>query len=146
MAIDKDLLSNGNFEIVIRRYCSAANWGIHDANSNRIILRFKAKSGNTQTIFIIKHDITLEFSCPSGLKFDEFDDIPHELSSHLLIKNNEYKIGFWCIEKIANRLVFSIMHNAPISLLNQKYFEHIVKQLVDECDDFEQGLEEIINQ
>jgi hypothetical protein len=102
------------------------------------------KSGCTQTIFILRYDTTLEFSCPSGLKFDSFNYIPHQLSSFLLKENSKYKIGFWCVEEIGGRLVFSIMHNAEISLIDLSYFVDIVTTLIDKCDEFEQSAEQAI--
>ena len=60
-------------------------------------------------------------------------------------KNAEYKIGFWCIEKISERLVFSIMHNAEITLTDPEYFARVIIKLVQECDDFEKGVEAMLN-
>lgn len=101
-------------------------------------------SGNTQTVFIIRYDTTLEFSCPSGLKFDNFDYIPHQLSSYLLKENSKYKIGFWSLEEISGRLVYSIMHNAEISLMDVNYFMNIVQTLINKCDSFEISAEQAL--
>lgn len=144
MAIDKDLFSSNNFQSTIIGYCNQVGLNISDINPNRAILKFKARSGSTQTIFILRYDTTLEFSCPSGLKFDSFNYIPHQLSSFLLKENSRYKIGFWCVEEIGNRLVFSIMHNAEITLIDVSYFIDIVKTLVDRCDEFEESAEQAI--
>ena len=101
-------------------------------------------SGSTQTVFILRYDTTLEFSCPSGLKFDSFDYIPHQLSSYLLKESSKYKTGFWCLEEISGRQVFSIMHNAEISLLDINYFIKIVQTLINNCDEFERMTEQAI--
>jgi len=89
--------------------------------------------------------LTIEFSCPSGLKFDDVDDIPHRLSTLLLQKNAQYKLGFWGIENIGDQQVFSIIHNAEMSLIDVDYFRRVVIQLVDECDEFERTIEDLIN-
>jgi len=144
MAIDKDLFSSNNFQSTIIGYCNQIGLKISDINPNRAIIKFNMKSGCTQTIFILRYDTTLEFSCPSGLKFDSFNYIPHQLSSFLLKENSKYKIGFWCVEEIGGRLVFSIMHNAEISLIDLSYFVDIVTTLIDKCDEFEQSAEQAI--
>lgn len=138
MAIDLDLLSTTNFRSTIQRYCNQLGWNIYDINERKAILRFNADSGNTQTLFIIKYQNTLEFSVPSALKFNSIDDVPGSLSSLLLSKNSKFKLGFWCLEEIENMQIFSIMHNAEISLINAEYFTKVVLRLVDECDTLEQ--------
>lgn len=141
MAIDKDLFSSSNFRSTIIRYCSQAGWNIADINSNRAMIRFSMASGSTQTVFILRYNTTLEFSCPSGLKFPGFDYIPHQLSSYLLKENSQFKMGFWCIEEIGGKQVFSIMHNAEIDLMDLNYFVNVVRVLIKQCDAFEQAAE-----
>jgi hypothetical protein len=138
MAIDLDLFSTSNFSSTIQRYCNQLGWNIFDINERKAILRFNTDSGNTQTLFIIKYESTLEFSVPSGLKYNSIDDVPGWLSSFLLSKNSEFKLGFWCLEQIDNRKIFSIMHNAEISLINSEYFTRVVLRLVNECESLEQ--------
>lgn len=145
MAIDKDLLSSFKFRSTIENYCRNIGWNIYNIDDSIAILRFEMDSGSTQTIFIIKYDSTLEFSCPSSLKFDDTDDIPGSLSTLLLISNSKYKFGFWCIKEIGNKQVYSIIHNAEMSLIDINYFAKVVARLVEECDKFELAIEQIIN-
>lgn len=144
MAIDKDLFSSSNFQSTVTYYCNQIGWRIAEINSSKAVLRFSMESGSTQTVFILRYDTTLEFSCPSGVKFDSFDYIPHQLSSYLLRENSKFKIGFWCIEEIGGRQVFSIMHNAEISLMDVRHFMNIVKALINKCDDFERATEQAL--
>jgi len=145
MAIDMDIFSANQFEKTIRNYCEQIGWKIKDINHERAILKFNMNSGTTQTVFIIRYESTLEFSCPSGLKYNSFDDIPHQLSTYLLEKNSKYKIAFWCIEEIGGEKHYSIMHNAEISLMNVQYFKNIVNKVIEECDDFEQSVQKAMN-
>lgn len=140
MAIDLDLFSNNNYQSTIRRYCSQLGWNISDINNQRTILRFSMESGTTQTVFILRYDSTLEFSCPSGLKFDSRDDVPGWLSTLMLCENSTYKIGFWCVETISDRQVISMMHNAEISLIDVNYFQKVVMQMVNKCEQLEQSV------
>jgi hypothetical protein len=116
MAIDLDLFSGSNYRLTIQRYCSELGWNILDINDRRTIMRFTMKSGNTQTLFILRYDTTLEFSVPSGVKFATKDDVPGWISTLLLSENSNYKTGFWSIEDIGGKQTFSIMHNAEISV------------------------------
>lgn len=135
------LFSGVNFRRTIERYASESNWRIADINDVRAIMRFNMSSGRTQTLFIIRYDSTLEFSVPSGLKFGAVDDVPHYLSTLLLQRNREPKVGFWCLEEISGKLVYSCMHNAELQLIDSRYFRRVVSMLVDECDDFEECIE-----
>lgn len=138
MAIDLDLFSGNNYRSTIQRYCNQLGWRIGDINDRRTIINFTMDSGNTQTLFIIRYDTTLEFSVPSGVKFNSDNDIPGWMSTLMLKENSNYKIGFWSIEEINNRPTFSIMHNAEISLIDVSYFQKVVMKLIRECDKFEQ--------
>jgi hypothetical protein len=146
MAIDLDLFSSSNFRSTIQRYCNQLGWSINDINNSRAILKFSADSGNSQTLFIIRYDNTLEFSVPSGLKFYSLEDVPGWMSTMLLSRNSQFKLGFWCIEKISNQQVFSMMHNAEISLINVDYFRQVVLKLVNDCDEFEGSISRVLSQ
>ncbi len=133
----ENLFSGVNFATTVQRYCDGIGWKIADLNSKRAMLRFNMDSGRQQTLFILRYESTLEFSVPSVLAFDSDADIPHVLSTLLLQRNAERKIGFWCLEQINNKHVYSCMHNAELQLLNQDYFAAVVRALITECDDFE---------
>ncbi|WP_013325250.1 hypothetical protein [Gloeothece verrucosa] len=145
MAINKDIFSSNRFRSTIQGYCREIGWNILDINDNKAVLVFQMSSGNSQTLYIIRYENTLEFSCPSGVKFDDIDDIPHQLSTWLLIKNSKFKIGFWCIEEIGGRQVFSIMHNAEMSLIDVNYFNKVVLKLINDCDEFEEAIESALH-
>ncbi|MFP4651894.1 MAG: hypothetical protein ACLFM4_05645 [Phormidium sp.] len=145
MAIDLDLFSGSNYQSTIRNYCNNLGWKISDLNDRRTILKFTTESGTTQTVFIIRYDTTLEFSCPSGVKFRDKDSIPGWLSTLLLSQNSNFKIGFWAIEEIGNQHHFSIMHNAEISLIDVQYFGRTVLKLIDECEKLEQAVSRTLN-
>lgn len=140
MAIDLDLFSGSNYQSTIRSYCKQVGWSIADINDRATILKFTMESGTTQTLFIIRYDNTLEFSCPSGVKFQDRDSVPGWMSTLLLCENTNYKVGFWSIEDISEQCVFSIMHNAEMSLIDASYFYKVIRQLINECDKFEQSI------
>ena len=140
----ESLFTSANFKSTITSYCSQNGWKIADLNDRRAILRFNMDSGRVQTLYIIRYETTLEFSVPSMAAFDSEDDIPHRLSTLLLKRSSEKKIGFWCIEEIGNKQVYSYMHNAEMQLIDAKYFASLVRTLINECDNFEGVLEKIL--
>jgi len=135
------LFSAAAFKSTIRKYCDQYGWAIEEINDGLAKIKFEMDSGRTQTLFIIRYDTTLEFSVDSVQSFQSEDEVSHRLSTLLLKKNAEKKVGFWCLEEIDGELAFSIMHNQEISLLNAEYFGVIVRILVRECDEFETAVE-----
>lgn len=131
------LFSGVNFKSTVQKYCAQNGWKIAEINNERAILKFGMESGRSQTLYIIRYASTLEFSVPSIAIFDSEDSVPHYLSTLLLKRNSEKKIGFWCIEQIGGKHVFSFMHNAELQLLTSDYFGSVVRVLIGECDNFE---------
>jgi hypothetical protein len=131
------LFDGTTFQTTVRSYCSQQQWAV-DLNDRRAILRFTLESGRNQTCYIIRYDTTLEFSVPSGFAFDNVNEVPHFFSTMLLKRSREKKVGFWCIEEIGDKQVYSCMHNAEMQLIDSKYFAMVVRALINECDEFEQ--------
>jgi len=138
MAIDLDLLSEYNFRLTLQNYCEQLGWSISQIDNSSGTLKFKTGSGRVQTVFIVLFDQTIEFSVPTGIKFPSKDSIPGSLSTLLLALNSKNKVGFWCIEELNNQQVFSVMHNAELSLIDLDYFQGVILALVQRCDEIEQ--------
>lgn len=132
-----NLFSAANFKSTIRNYCSQIGWNIAELDDNHTTLLFEMDSGRTQKLYIIRYGEVLEFSVPSLLQSDDEDEIPHQLSTLLLKRNAQMSIGFWAIEEINQKFTFSIMHNAPIELMNVSFFKAVVNSLISECDELE---------
>ncbi|HNT55509.1 MAG TPA: hypothetical protein PKG95_12390 [Anaerolineaceae bacterium] len=126
-----------DFKGLIEKYCGQKSWKIHEIDDRHAILQFNMESGRVQTLYIIRYDSTLEFSVPSMAAFDSEDKIPHFLSTILLKKSAAQKIGFWTIEEIGGKHVYSIMQNVEMQSMNVDYFGNIVHALVQQCDEFE---------
>ena len=131
------LFIGANFRTTIQQYCTRQGWKIADLNDKRAILRFNMESRRTQTCYVIKYDKTLEFSVPSMFSFASLDQVPHYVSTILLKRSSEKKIGFWCIEEIGGQPVSSCMHNAEQDLIDATYFASVVRVLINECDELE---------
>jgi hypothetical protein len=131
------LFSGSGFKNTVQRYCNEIGWRLADISDSQAKIAFSMSSGRSQTLWIIRYDTTLEFSVPSMAIFNREEDLPGLLSNILLQRNSQRKVGFWCVEKIGGKYVYSCMHNAEMSLLDRNYFETVVRALVKECDDFE---------
>ncbi|WP_090207239.1 hypothetical protein [Ectothiorhodospira magna] len=137
----ESLFSGVNFASTMNNYCNANGWKIDSLNERKAVIKFGMSSGRKQTLYVIRYESTLEFSVPSMAIFDSENDIPHYLSTLLLKRNAERKIGFWCIEKIGSKHVYSVMQNVEMKLIDSNYFSRVVKALINECDDFEGSLQ-----
>lgn len=91
------LFAGANFQNTIQRYCAQQRWRVADISDGNALLRFTMESGRDQSVFIFKYDTTLEFSVPSALSFDTMDEVPHYISTLLLKRNSDKKIGFWSL-------------------------------------------------
>jgi hypothetical protein len=137
--------SDDQFRSLIQFYCNQLGWKVADVNGKRAIIRFVMQSGNTQVLFIVRYDYTLEFSVPSAISYQSTDTVPGWMSTMLLAENSQHKIGFWCLEEIDNKQVVSIMHNVQMDIMDIEYFQLVVKNLLLACDKFEQEIITFLN-
>lgn len=145
--INNDIFTIESFIVTIQNYCNQLGWKIHDIDDEHAILQFDMESGSIRILYIFLHRNALEFFCPSFIRFPIGKDTlnHHWISTFLLKENTKYVWGFWCIKEIAGCNIFSIMHNAEISLINIIYFSKIVSWLVEECEQFEESIKSMLN-
>lgn len=129
----------------MEQYASKAEWEIAVQGDSSVSITFDMNSGSQQTCFIINYPGAVEFSCPSFAAFESEEQIPGILSTMMLQANAKRTMGFWCIEEIDNKYIFSIMHNIPLHQLTQENFEEITTQVVNECERVEIILHKILN-
>lgn len=120
---------------------AAANgWLVNDLNAKRAVIKFDLASGRTQTLYAIDLGEVVELSVPSVLVFETVDDVPHDLAVTCLRRSAKTKVGFWCIEQIEGKQVFSLMWNLPHRHLDAEAFGEVVRALVVGCDQLESDL------
>lgn len=88
------------FNDLIKSHCSNIGWSISELKDESAKIDFSMESGRKQTVYVIQYGSVIELSVPSAFAMDSEDEIPHVLSTALLQKNAQYKLGAWCIEKI----------------------------------------------
>jgi len=129
---------------LIRETAETMQWSLDEVNETGAVLHFPMPSGRTQVLRILRFDGTLEFSVQSMAVFESEESVPHYLSTVLLKVNARHTIGFWCIQEIENKLVFSVMHNAELQHLDRQYLINIVGVLTEQCDQFEGTLIKVL--
>ena len=142
MADYASLFSQINFEKTIRKYCEDHGWELCHIDSESAMLDFEGDSDEVavQSLSIIRYTSTLEFSVPSGIAFEDEEDIPGAISTMLLKVNSQNKQGFWCIEKINDRFHYTMMHNEELRIIDSERFGVVVRSIVKECARFEQAV------
>ncbi|HEY7022702.1 MAG TPA: hypothetical protein VH349_16415 [Ktedonobacterales bacterium] len=141
----ESLFSGNSFKSAVQT-CSAQNgWTVAEISDKMAKLRFNMPSGRNQILYIVKFDTTMEFSVPSGIVLDSEEEFPGVLSTKLLRRNAERKIGFWCIEHVSGKYAYSCMHNEDIQKIDAGYFARIVTALISECDHFEGIMLQMLN-
>lgn len=134
------MFSHNNFQHTIKDYCRRVGWKISEIDDNHAKLLFTMPSGQDQFLYIVLYQSTLEFSVPSAVGANQIENMPHEISTLLLRRSANKRLGFWCIEEIRGNCVYSYMHNAEMELINLDYFANIVRALVLECEEVEEIL------
>ncbi|HEX7557432.1 MAG TPA: hypothetical protein VF338_12460 [Leptolinea sp.] len=129
--------SSSDFKVFILKMCAFHNWKVQQADNEHAVLEFAAGNERSQTLFIFGFDNEMEFSIPSFAAFDSMENVPHYISTSLLQINAKTKIGFWCLEQIGDKLVYTYMQNASISNLTEELFKEIVVAIIQRVDEFE---------
>jgi len=129
--------SKVSFSDFINRMCAVNSWAVREVDDEHAVIEFTLDQTRAQTMFIFSFDEEIEFSVPSFAAFDSLETVPHFISSTLLQVNAKTKVGFWCLEPIGNKLVYSYMHNAHMHLVDEKQFIEIVMTLIQRVDEFE---------
>jgi 8-oxo-dGTP pyrophosphatase MutT (NUDIX family) len=138
------LRSDGQyFKRAIKTFCEEYKWKLLEVDEDRAELEFDTSKGRHKQFHIERHDSTVEFSVPSFMSFKTEEEIPNTLSTLLLRRNSQKKIGFWCIDQIQGKFVYSCMHNAELKLLHSQYFAGIIEGLIEECAAIEGIIKEV---
>jgi len=131
------------FSTFITRMCGAHQWKITESDEEHACIQFAVNETRSQTLFVFYFDNSLEFSVPSFAAFDSLENVPHLISSTLLQINAKTKLGFWCLEQIGERIVYTYMHNASMENVTEYIFGEIVTSLIQRVEEFESLLEKI---
>jgi hypothetical protein len=135
--VSGSISANDDFSEFITRMCEANKWATRELDNEHAIIEFTLDQTRSQTLFVFGFEKELEFSVPSFAAFDSLDNVPHLISSTLLQMNAKTKIGFWCLEQIGDKIVFTYMHNVNMNHVDESLFHEIVTTLIQRVDEFE---------
>ncbi|HKS26634.1 MAG TPA: NUDIX domain-containing protein [Pyrinomonadaceae bacterium] len=137
----KCLRSNGDyFKRAVKTFCEEHQLELADVDADYAEVTFVIPVDREKRLHLARYDSTVEFSLPGFTASESEDELSGVLSTHLLMRNARKKVGFWCIDKVKDKFVYSFMHNAELKLLDSEHFFRIVSGLAAECE----ALEELI--
>jgi hypothetical protein len=129
--------SQSEFLNFVTHMCAVHQWKITESDFEHAVIQFAVNETRSQVLFIFGFDTALEFSVPSFASFDSLENVPHIISTTLLQINAKTKIGFWCLEQIGDRLVYTFMHNTDMNGVTEALFGEIVTSLIQRVEEFE---------
>lgn len=130
------------FKRAVKTYCEELNLELSEIDEDQGELLLVLDADRKKRLRLARYDSTVEFSLPAASTFGSTEELPGAFSTNLLLRNARKKIGFWCVDKIKGRFVYSFMHNAELKLLDGQQFFHIVSGLIAESE----AIEEIIGE
>ena len=130
-------LLSADFKKAVPALAKENGWTVAQVDDSMATLEFKTDKGESETVYVVKYPGTLEFSVPSSAAYASLDEIPDGLAAALLKRNDDLATGFWALEQIQDKWVFSVMRNEELARLHSENFGAIVNALVTEADRFE---------
>jgi 8-oxo-dGTP pyrophosphatase MutT (NUDIX family) len=133
------LRSNGEyFKRAVKTFCEDHQLELSEIDEDYCELEFVMPSKRKKSLHLTRYDSTVEFSAPSSTLFHMEEELRGRFSTTLLQRNAQKKIGFWCIDRIQGKLLYSYMHNVELQLLDSQQFFNIVSGLVAESEAIEE--------
>jgi 8-oxo-dGTP pyrophosphatase MutT (NUDIX family) len=134
------------FKRAVKTYCEDHQWEIAELDEDFAELILATPADRKQSLQLAHHDSMVEFSVPSTTIFHAEERLPGTLSTKLLRRNARKKIGFWGVDKISGKFVYSYMHNAELKLLDSQQFFNIVSALISESEVIEALIRDVSNE
>ncbi|MCX6082109.1 MAG: hypothetical protein NTW32_21485 [Chloroflexi bacterium] len=113
-----------DFEKIIQDFAEHLEWEI-DWNSENASVDFEIEPGEVQTVFITNNGETVEFDVFSKYYFESEEDIPHPVSTQLLMRNTDLEVGAWVLEKLDDGWHFSVMYNEDLDTLDSMDYDEL---------------------
>lgn len=130
------LRSDGEyFKQAIKTYCEEDRLHLLEVNEDYAELEYRMDGRNSTNIHVTRRGSTIKFSVFNPTAFDE--DSPADAFSTILLRlNSQSKVGFWCVERIKNKVIYSFANSVELKLLNSCSFVENIVGLIKECDRF----------
>jgi len=123
----------------LTQLANGASLKVAQVDEKHAKLLFNSDTGS-QTVWILPYNEIWEFSCQSGYSVGDVAEMPQALLAALMQQNAQNKRASWCIEKIGQKFILSVMTNFPVDSLTAAEFGRICVALVNEVERFEKLL------
>jgi hypothetical protein len=115
-------------------------------SDDKLKVAINLSSQRIQYFYAYHVDGGVELSVPSIAAFYSLDEIPHVVSTDLMLRSQYCKQGMWVIDKIGDKYVYSVMHYLQLQQLDSEAFFSTALRMVEECENFDNAIVEFINQ
>lgn len=106
-----------SFREIIQDFADHLGWEV-DWSGKSVSVDFETEPGEVQTVFITNNDDeTVEFDVFSNYFYENEEDIDHEVSTQLLMRNAKLTVGSWVLEQLEDGWHFSVMYNEDLDAL-----------------------------
>lgn len=134
------LRSDGEyFKCAIKTYCEEDGLSLIEVDEDCAELEYLTDSGNSKTIHIKRDGSTIKLSVLNPTAFKDAGPAD-AIATTLLRLNAQSRTGFWCVEQIKNRAVYSFANSVQLKLLDGRHFVESVVGLIEESDAIEETI------
>lgn len=120
------------FKYAIRTFCDENQMNLLEGDENQVEVIYGAEAKDGRRIHITRRDSTIKLSVSSSLA--ESEDPASDIATILLRLNSQNKIGFWGMEQVKDKVIYSLASSAQLKLLDSRQFAEIIDGLIKECD------------
>jgi 8-oxo-dGTP pyrophosphatase MutT (NUDIX family) len=128
------------FKHAIKSYCDESPLNLLQVDEDYAELEYRMANGDDRHIHITRCGSIIKLSIYSPIIKSEGS--ADSFSSLLLRLNSQNEIGFWCIEQVKDKALYSLTNSVQLKLSDSRHFVEIIAGLIGECDAIE-GITEI---
>ncbi len=134
-------MSKSPFRTLIESIASEMDWEISEIDDESAVIELEAESGSEMTLYASSDEETVEFDVPSLAVMEKESDIQGNVSTFLLKRNADLRVGAWVLEEVDDGWCYSVMYNEDLEVLQKMAKDGIISNLitiVEECDRFDE--------
>lgn len=132
-----------DFETIIEVYASKYQWEVVELDGEMAELAIETRLGDYMPVILEVFGAGLWISLSSDAEFDDLEEVPHQLSTELLVRNSKIPLGAWSlIEDDNDGWVYTLAHSLVVASrdfakdIPGSVLKDVVDTLVDECMSF----------
>jgi 8-oxo-dGTP pyrophosphatase MutT (NUDIX family) len=127
------LRSDGEyFKYAIKTFCDENQLELLEGDEDHAEIVYRTKAKDSRHVHVTRRDSTIKLYVSGSLV--ESEDPVNTFATMLLRLNSQNKTGFWCMEQVKDKAVYSLTSSVPLKLLDSYHFAEIIEGLIAECD------------